>query len=187
MGKGRGGGGARAGGQNRKTMRGTEARPVSEPLFSNNAMAAKSLAQAEGLARGSSEPGADAPRPRPALTCKARLGAHHAPRAAPARPPVARTRGKHLGPRLRAERRRPPGKARSPPPARPRGDGAPSLLRPRPRALRDLVLPPRHRGSWGRRAPHPAAPRLTLPWKQCYSVSFEDSTRLTPSGGTCLP
>lgn len=152
VGERRGGDSARARGQNGKTMRGTEARPVSCPLFSNNATAAKSRAQAEGRARGSSEPGAAAPRPRPALTCKARLGAHHAPRAAPARPPVARTRGKHLGPRLRAERRRPRRKAPSPPPARPRGEGALSLLRPRPRAPRDLVLPPRHGGSWRRRA-----------------------------------
>lgn len=70
--------------------------------------------------RGGGESPAAALRPPTSLTCSAPAPRPHcAPRPAPlaARPPVARTPGKHPAPGARAERRRPAGKAPSPPPA----------------------------------------------------------------------
>lgn len=179
----RGGGGSQARGEDCKTVRGSETRPVTCPLFSNLANRCKDRARPRGRAPRSSEPSTAAPCRRPALTCSAPLRAQPAPGAASARPPVARTPGKHPGPRLRTERpRRAEGSTEPAPRAialRLRPEPAPTAAA----CARDPQLPPRRSRSRGR--PSRArfhGPRNTLlsllpPWKQCYSASFlEDAS-----------
>lgn len=163
-----------------KAARGTEAGPQTGPGPSSHADGCRPPARAERGRQGRARErhprphSPAAPRPRPV------------PRRS-ARQPVARMRGKHPAPRLRAGRRR-PAEESSEPALRGRPATAPSARSPSSR-------PSPGPASWAlgrRQARGPCArtpaPRSSSPWKRGSSTSFlERWARLPPPGGKALP